>query len=126
MSRSLLSVSETSSSVQSRLTRFAGQGAIVDFQDYNVEVLEEVTAPNVMINCPTITSKPRYFCGDWGSLPNVAGESCYDFILTSETIYATESVGRLLSCIRALLKPTGVAYIAAKSYYFGKSKLHTY
>jgi hypothetical protein len=88
-------------------------------QDYNVEVLEQSTFPNVVVNCRKAASPPRYFSGDWGSLSSVVGHACYDVILTAETIYSEDSVHRLIACIDELLKPEGVAYIAAKSYYFG-------
>mmetsp|Transcript_30522 Transcript_30522/g.98348 ORF Transcript_30522/g.98348 Transcript_30522/m.98348 type:complete len:297 (-) Transcript_30522:93-983(-) len=93
-------------------------GADVDFQDYNEEVLKEVCCLNVLVNCPNTPSAVRYFSGDWGSLAACTGK-VYDVILTAETIYDDKSSGRLIACIDDILKPDGVAYIAAKSYYFG-------
>ncbi|KAJ1493896.1 hypothetical protein T484DRAFT_1609845 [Baffinella frigidus] len=97
------------------------EGASVDFQDYNAEVLEEVTVPNVIVNGGEAAAQrpPRYFAGDWGSLPAIAGEKKYDLVLTAETIYEEKASHRLLLCIDKLLAPSGVAYVAAKSYYFG-------
>lgn len=115
------------------------QGAVVDFQDYNTEVLMEVTVPNIRVNCPNPPTPPKLFIGDWGQLPAAiaraeeggdaeeeelgegpgVGEGKYDVVLTAETIYEVKSAGRLIECMRRLLKPSGVAYIAAKSYYFG-------
>jgi hypothetical protein len=46
----------------------------VDFSDYNREVLEELTMPNVLLNVPTKTTsdesspETRFFAGDWGAL----------------------------------------------------------
>ncbi|KAK2186801.1 hypothetical protein NP493_188g01020 [Ridgeia piscesae] len=68
----------------------------------------------------------RFFCGDWGGVERVlqqdtAGEGGhgYDVILTSETIYSTDSYLKLHQIMRELLKPTGIIYLAAKTYYFG-------
>jgi len=97
----------------------AMEGALVDLQDYNEEVIEEVTMMNVIANLKGVEHQPRYFCGDWGSLSAITGLHCYDMILTAETIYDSASTLRLITCMQDLLKPEGVAYIAAKSYYFG-------
>jgi hypothetical protein len=44
----------------------------------------------------------------------------FDLILSSETIYESESAARLCGLILAQLRrPSGVALVAAKSYYFG-------
>ena len=62
----------------------------------------------------------------------------YDVILTSETIYSTANLHKLLALIRACLRPSGIGYyvtpweitvlshqmslyrlVAAKTYYFG-------
>ena len=118
-------------------------GAAVDFQDYNEEVLEHVTIPNILLN---VTSRQtndhnvngvftdrhnlnlnncKFFAGDWGSLlnfinPDLDQEETYDLILSSETIYNLNSQKRLYQLIeRHLKKPSGVAYIAAKTCYFG-------
>eukprot|EP00960_Hanusia_phi_P027706 746968-Hanusia_phi.AAC.5 len=98
------------------------QGADVDFQDYNEEVLKEVCCLNVLVNCPKTPRVVRYFSGDWGTLAACTGK-VYDVILTAETIYDDKSSGRLIACIDDILKPDGVAYIAAKSYYFGDPAL---
>lgn len=97
---------------------------MVDLQDYNKEVLEAVTGPNVLVNCAGVPSTLRYFSGDWGSLSSLVGRACYDVILTAETIYSEESVHTLIQCMDELLKPEGVAFIAAKSYYFGENTPH--
>ncbi|PNH06864.1 Histidine protein methyltransferase 1 [Tetrabaena socialis] len=104
-------------------------GADVHFQDYNVEVLRRLTAPNVIANMERLPrSRPRpacrYYSGDWravGELLTGAGYGGhYDLILSSETIYSLPAQERLLECIKQLLQPPhGVALIAAKRYYFG-------
>eukprot|EP00955_Chlamydomonas_euryale_P044908 353000-Chlamydomonas_euryale.AAC.12 len=132
-------------------------GATVHFQDYNPQVLHELTMPNVRANLarlPPARPRPnaRYFSGDWastGAMLNSKGlGGHYDVILASECIYCTESQYHLLECIKqvgmhlacisaadgrdcgahcepsacsaqALQPPMGVAYVAAKVYYFG-------
>jgi len=81
----------------------------------------QVTVPNVIVNAREAAAQrpPRYFAGDWGSLSVVSGSGCYDVILTAETIYEERAAERLLRCMDELLAPGGVAYVAAKSYYFG-------
>lgn len=90
--------------------------------------------------------RARFFSGDWARLSelllhkrekeNPPGDSCegaipsrarpplpadgFDLILSSETIYEADSTSRLWSLIQAQLHfPSGVALVAAKSYYFG-------
>jgi hypothetical protein len=81
----------------------------------------QVTVPNVIVNAREAAAQrpSRYFAGDWGSLSVVSGSGCYDVILTAETIYEERAAERLLRCMDELLAPGGVAYVAAKSYYFG-------
>lgn len=118
------------------------QGAEVHFQDFNDDVIEYVTIPNVLANlaqqqkqCESETASfdllttarkcCRFFSGDWGSVvdfinPGQVSEMMYDVILTSETIYAVESHAKLYNVIkRHLKKPNGIAYVAAKTHYFG-------
>ena len=118
------------------------QGAEVHFQDYNDDVIEYVTIPNVLANlaqqqkqCQSETASfdlletarkcCRFFSGDWGSVvdfinPGQVNEMMYDVILTSETIYAVESHVKLYNVIKRHLKePNGIAYVAAKTHYFG-------
>ena len=69
-------------------------------------------------------SRARYFAGSWEALPGLLEERglqhSYDLVLTAETIYSLEAIQSLYRCIKACLQPTtGVAYVAAKSYYFG-------
>ncbi|KAI8616753.1 hypothetical protein BC830DRAFT_1116790 [Chytriomyces sp. MP71] len=118
------------------------KGSHVDFQDYNELVIKMVTMPNVLINT---VSKPvvdgidergtfevevqmsqlnqiscGFYAGDWGSL-NPNGDDKYDMILTSETIYSTESHQKLHNVMRRSLTPGGHILVAAKKTYFGCS-----
>ncbi|KAF0693608.1 Aste57867_15473 [Aphanomyces stellatus] len=102
------------------------QGAAeVYFSDYNKEVIELATIPNVLRNASPIVAaaKARYYSGDWqlvSDLMHTQGvPPLFDLILTAETIY-TESVAiTLAQTIVRHLKRGGVALVAAKTYYFG-------
>ncbi|CAB4069980.1 unnamed protein product [Lepeophtheirus salmonis] len=78
---------------------FLSKGATnVDFQDYNPEVVDYYTIPNVLMN--NQESKSRFFSGDWSSLQNIIIDTKYDVILT-------------------LLKDDGYIFLASKIHYFG-------
>lgn len=99
----------------------------VHFQDYNEEVIQRLTIPNVLLNADERKlGSCRFFSGDWESLkslllPSVAEtpDAQYDVILTSETIYSPSSYKKLHDVMASLLKPDGVIYLAAKTCYFG-------
>ncbi|KAL7747873.1 hypothetical protein RI367_006808 [Sorochytrium milnesiophthora] len=118
-------------------------------QDYNAQVLQLVTVPNVLLN--TLHRPPAdaqvdvhdafeteldlahvielphvsFASGDWQSLTDPLlscndGGKRYDLILTSETIYEESSAKHLLQLIASTLsKPDGIALVAAKTFYFG-------
>lgn len=91
------------------------------FQDFNQSVLESVTLPNVLLNFECFERDQfKFFYGDWCGLPQLLPQHAFDLILTSETIYRTESYPALLEIFRHALKPaTGRVLLAAKDYYFG-------
>ncbi|KAJ9079068.1 hypothetical protein DSO57_1039359 [Entomophthora muscae] len=117
------------------------------FCDYNKEVLRLATAPNLAANVLAqnlnsdgdipldleITSKLlsqlsstdrfRFFFGDWAGLPSIIStthEPLYDVVLTTETLYTLELIPKLYNTLLSLMaKPHGVAYVAAKTVYFG-------
>ncbi len=96
----------------------------VHFQDYNPEVIDYVTIPSVLLNIPESKSANcgyKFYSGDWSNLIElIPSGRYYDIILTSETIYSPASQPKLLVALKHLLRPQGgVAYVAAKSYYFG-------
>ncbi|KAH8378062.1 hypothetical protein KR093_008950 [Drosophila rubida] len=104
--------------------------ATVDFQDYNKDVLEKITIPNVLLNCEEgleddvkmdfLQSKTKFYSGDWAHFTELTENlKQYDMILTSETIYNIENQGKLLDTLSKRLKPDGNVLIAAKSHYFG-------
>uniref|UniRef100_A0A2L2YQP2 protein-histidine N-methyltransferase n=1 Tax=Parasteatoda tepidariorum TaxID=114398 RepID=A0A2L2YQP2_PARTP len=104
-------------------------GAHVTFQDFNSEVLELITAPNVFLNSETedskmISNRCKFLSGDWGDIeerffPDRKTNELFDVILTSETIYNRESQKKLLKLMKSVLKQNGIIYVAAKSHYFG-------
>ncbi|XP_030831802.1 histidine protein methyltransferase 1 homolog [Strongylocentrotus purpuratus] len=99
------------------------KGATVHFQDYNEEVLELLTIPNVQLNTiPEVyKEKCHFLAGDWSLVQDLLMQegTRYDVILTSETIYSLDSQPRLYNIIRSLLKPNGKVFLAAKTHYFG-------
>ncbi|OMJ20312.1 Histidine protein methyltransferase 1 [Smittium culicis] len=106
---------------------------------------EEVSEISINdINAQTNYSRVKFFSGSWSNLLSSIGSNnenqyhaesnanpSYDLILTSETIYDTESQISLYNCIHSLLrKPDNnlspsafkpAAFVAAKSVYFGLS-----
>lgn len=101
------------------------RGAQVHFQDYNVEVIDNVTIPNVLLNVPEsqTPTETRFFSGDWSSFRSLAEAKglgqYYDIIVTSETIYNVSNQQKLLSVFDTCLTSTGQIFLAAKSHYFG-------
>ncbi|KAM7354465.1 histidine protein methyltransferase 1 homolog [Cochliomyia hominivorax] len=111
------------------------KGAKVTFQDYNKDVLEKITLPNVILNSISpkeneedeetydierVEENTRFFSGDWKKWSeSTKNDEKFDIILTSETIYNPQNHQKLLNCIYDKLKPNGVALVAAKIYYFG-------
>ncbi|KAF1807595.1 hypothetical protein V8B55DRAFT_1467105 [Mucor lusitanicus] len=82
----------------------------------------EISSENIPTMLQQLSSRTRAFVGDWSSLPgqlNVDHEK-YDMIVTSETIYAEHALPDLISVFqKALKKPDGICYVAAKTVYFG-------
>lgn len=97
---------------------------VVHFQDYNSEVLQFLTAPNILLNKSHSenTTEIKLFYGDWGKFCETSSTlSQYDLVLTSDTIYNPGSILKLYSMIKSTLKKdtNSVALVACKSYYFG-------
>ena len=87
----------------------------VVFQDYNEEVLRNVTMPNFKRNCADKNSK--FYSGGWADYSELGGG--FDLILTADTIYSVASYDSLLEAIRTTLNSTGECYVACKAFYFG-------
>uniref|UniRef100_G3NW82 protein-histidine N-methyltransferase n=1 Tax=Gasterosteus aculeatus TaxID=69293 RepID=G3NW82_GASAC len=117
----------------------------IHFQDYNSTVIEQLTVPNVTLNCqeddeikdgsppPKIRAadlsqhhplaRCRFFSGDWSTflafLKKEDPLPKYDIIFTSETIYNPAYYPALHEALHQLLAPGGLVYLATKSHYFG-------
>ncbi|KAE8688422.1 hypothetical protein F3Y22_tig00110987pilonHSYRG00366 [Hibiscus syriacus] len=117
---------------------FLEGAAEVHFQDFNAEVLQCLTIPNVNANLleksqPDTASKARFFAGDWSEIHQLlphANESeidsehgqatGYDVILMAETIYSIFAQRNLYGLIKkCMIHPHGVVYMAGKKHYFG-------
>ncbi|KAI8322471.1 hypothetical protein GQ54DRAFT_259920 [Martensiomyces pterosporus] len=120
--------------------------AKVCMQDYNKDVLELVTIPNVLANTTlqpedgtagdklfteddTETCEIDFVAGDWTRIEEEVRrqerEHSFDLVLTSETIYESTSYRKLhdlLACVLAKPNEGGrvpMVLVAAKSIYFG-------
>ncbi len=92
-------------------------------------MLERLTMPNVLLNVPEgrgggdnddgDVPEAKFYSGDWSRLIALLGESRYDLILTSETIYSLGSQDSLLALLSKCLRPEGRVLLAAKTHYFG-------
>ena len=95
------------------------------FNDYNEDVINEVTIPNVLLNVPEEASETRFFSGDWSEFEIIlekelqTEEYKFDLILTSETIYNVDNQEKLVSIFRNFTKVGGEILVAAKTFYFG-------
>lgn len=92
------------------------KGATVHFQDYNVEVINTVTIPNVTLNFEDHADALRnceFYCGDWESFGTLSRSTemiepqKYDYIFTSETIYNPENHRKLYEIFKNRLKQGG-------------------
>jgi predicted nicotinamide N-methyase len=101
------------------------RGSNVDFQDFNAEVIDHITIPNVLLNAPNVdddaAAESRFLSGDWLPVETMllAQKRKYDLILTSETIYNTANHKKLISLFDSCLEKNGQILLAAKSVYFG-------
>lgn len=107
----------------------------VILQDYNAEVLDACTGPNV---AATVNSNPHFFAtfsdtqpsklsypsvklvhGDWVDFR--CDDHCdkCDVILGSDVTFDVEACQKLVCLLQRWLKPDGFALIASKEYYFG-------
>ncbi|KAI0983569.1 hypothetical protein GJ496_008844 [Pomphorhynchus laevis] len=92
----------------------------VDFQDYNKDVLNNVTIANVLRNASEDGLKRcRFIYGPWNSMKHILVAHYYDVIINAETIYNPNSYSDLLDVFDHALSVEGVVILAAKSLYFG-------
>ncbi|KAH0992543.1 hypothetical protein GBA52_004026 [Prunus armeniaca] len=123
--------------------------AAIHFQDFNAEVLQCLTIPNVNSNVPSfqppalqvtkcdVGMEIRFFAGNWREIHKLlpyaqniekdfnvsTGKSLdaqYDIILMAETVYSISALPHLYELIKKCITPShGVVYMAAKKHYFG-------
>ena len=107
----------------------------VYFQDFNEEVIDCFTIPNMFVNIEkhgdrtfekngllgSINDKTAFLSGDWRSVCDFLQEKNkkFDLILSSETIYNTNYYQVFHDLICSSMKENGHALLANKSYYFG-------
>ena len=107
----------------------------VCFQDFNEEVIDYFTIPNLFVNiekCDNLNfggeemvnflnCKAVFLSGDWKGVDTFLKTESrqYDLILSSETIYNPKNYPVFHDLICNCLKRTGYALLANKSYYFG-------
>ncbi|CAH0486111.1 unnamed protein product [Peronospora farinosa] len=102
----------------------------VTFSDYNKEVLELTTCPNVLRNVDKqLFKKADFYAGAWSSMSRYMEEveqqtheqMQFDLILTAETIYTEAVAVELYQTIKRHLRraSNARALVAAKKYYFG-------
>ncbi|GMH18620.1 hypothetical protein Nepgr_020461 [Nepenthes gracilis] len=123
--------------------------AVMHFQDFNAEVLQCLTIPNVNANVfkqfqplyidgpnTNVGTELRFFAGDWSeinhllpyahnndkdsSISNDDTKAGYDIILMAETVYSISSLHNLYRLVKMCIsRPHGIVYMAAKKHYFG-------
>ncbi|KAF4028551.1 Lysine methyltransferase [Phytophthora infestans] len=101
----------------------------VVFSDYNKEVLELTTCPNVHQNAQELYNKAEFYAGAWTGMSQymkdvehqTEDQMQFDLILTAETIYTEKVAVELFQTIKRHLRrsPNARALVAAKKYYFG-------
>ncbi|XP_023934788.2 histidine protein methyltransferase 1 homolog [Bicyclus anynana] len=101
------------------------KSSIVTFQDYNKEILEYCTIPNVLLNIEEEDrddeiKRCKFYSGDWASFDKILDQSeVFDIILTSETIYNQQNYKKLINLFQNRLSDKGVIFLSAKTCYFG-------
>ncbi|CAH0715676.1 unnamed protein product, partial [Brenthis ino] len=101
------------------------KGAFVTFQDYNKEIIEISTIPNVLLNIDEENieeeiKRCKFYSGDWESFDKLLMETeKFDIIMTAETIYNQKNYAKLLSLLKNRISESGTIFVAAKTYYFG-------
>ena len=95
------------------------QGSNVSFQDYNKEVIEHVTAPNIeknkLLSADLETQNLTLIWGDWANIGDQLCPEKYNLILASETLYNLEYYENFYELIKKALKEDGLLIIATKA-----------
>jgi predicted nicotinamide N-methyase len=91
----------------------------VTFHDYNSEVLEICTKPNVFFNCAKeIEGTVAFYSGDWDEFA-VAENQKYDVVLGSDVTYDVMSCQKVCCLLSRVLSSGGAAVLGMKEFYFG-------
>ncbi|KAF1761422.1 hypothetical protein GCK72_009678 [Caenorhabditis remanei] len=86
-------------------------------QDFNASVIEFFTVPNFEENPHSAIVQGEAM--GWEDVPTKLNGRKFDFILSSETIYNEDDYQNLHDAVAATIKDDGVAWFAAKFFYFG-------
>ncbi|CAI5445942.1 unnamed protein product [Caenorhabditis angaria] len=86
-------------------------------QDFNSSVIQCFTLPNFCSNEGKAQIESASI--PWEKVPETIENNSYDVILSSETIYNEKDYENLHNAVVSALKSDGVAYFAAKMFYFG-------
>ncbi|CAG0895483.1 unnamed protein product, partial [Darwinula stevensoni] len=90
------------------------QGARVTFQDFNQEVLESCTVVNALLNANEkneVEHDCEFIQGDWSILASILEPRAFDVILSSETIYNSQSVPHLCDLLKHSLDPQEPGFV---------------
>ena len=138
--RKLEAFTSSSSSLRCQSSTSTSQQCSVVFTDFNKEVIEKITWPNILENCissrtkhnvsgssssSSSSSRVRCFHGDWdifahySLLPSATLPKLYGLIVSAETLYTIESCKKVYIMISKFLCLNGLAILASKRYYFG-------
>lgn len=98
------------------------------FQDFNRQVLEQATKPNVkklLFELDRFPKRAFFIAGSWENFCNLPFDKIniqkVDLILASEVIYNSDTYSALLKLLELMLNDNGFVLIATKIYYFGDS-----
>ena len=99
---------------------FALKGANVVFQDFNPEVLEQITKSYIIqikekYNVD-LMNKCMFASGDWG---NFTFNGKFDVIVSGDTLYNVDNYDKIYNILKTYLDKNGRAYFATKKFYYG-------
>jgi SAM-dependent methyltransferase len=92
----------------------------VVLQDFNREVLEDLTIPNVALN-NCVPGVCEFSALSWDEIPSEIEQGSFDIVLASETIYRREQLESFVRACKHLVKDDGMILLSAKEMYFGLS-----
>eukprot|EP01006_Ploeotia_vitrea_P019777 TRINITY_DN52021_c0_g1_i1.p1 TRINITY_DN52021_c0_g1~~TRINITY_DN52021_c0_g1_i1.p1 ORF type:complete len:287 (+),score=36.98 TRINITY_DN52021_c0_g1_i1:43-903(+) len=99
--------------------------ALVCFQDFNSEVLQRLTIPNLLLNFPQeeaqVANRVAFWAGDWLGFVSDQFDVQFDVILGTDVLYNERAIARWFAFVLQHLKkgPESVVYVGSKTFYFG-------